>query len=376
MTDNAFSQGDMCFLFTQFPLDHHSIDISKPFEIHDGIYLVRTPPFDIPPDLSNKAKARNIALTEWINPGFHLGLGMCHTSIKVNSVVPYKMRGKYFWTFITALLLVKPLFIHIAGTFIYGDAETDFINTPGKLDLRSNLFFDLSQYKIQPQSWLSYNAQDIKMAKNLFPIILHYWNPNNNLRLSYIIQQFQQALIFEKLHYASSIYSKLFPLVDSLAGNPKGLHHEYVSKRLGKFSTGVLSNETNKGITEEEITKRLKYIWELHRYPELHGHIKESIYPNPDIPNSSPNLFPNDENIKDLRDLAEIARVCLLKIFLLNEHDRNEYCKILIPETGKSQKEAKKNNEDRTGQADAFFGKSYSNSNELIFYSNLTALKK
>ena len=279
-------QGDTYFLFKKIPLDPLINLQDQPIEIYSGAYLVQVPYklFDIPSDSSGMKDAKDVAFIEWSYSGYHLGLIDCNVSIQFDSSIPHNERDQCFWAFITALLLIKPLFIHILG--LYSENKPSLAS--GKFDFRTNLSLQTS---------LSYNMNDIELAKQLLPIILHYKDPkNNNLRLSHIIQQFQQAFIFEKLHYASSIYSKLFPLIDSLAGNPTYDHNKYISARLGKLLANTLSHETKKPITQETITNHLSHIWGLHRYPELHGHIKET-YPKPDIPNSSPNLFSDDENI-------------------------------------------------------------------------------
>ncbi len=358
--DNIFHKGDSCFLFRSFPLDYklHNL-VENPIKIHENIYLVQTPSI-----LNNTKTKETIATTEWICQGFHLGIGYSHVSIKIDSLE--ESREKLFWSTIVAFFLVKPLFIHISGQFNYGDPDNNFINNPGKYDLRSNLSFSLSQFNTQPQNWLSYNTQDIENVKRILPSLLDCCNDNINLRQFFNIQMFLQIFFFEKLHFASSLYQKLFPLLDSLAGNPSDFN---VSERLGKFLADISFNEGTNRTSETLVKDRLAHIWGLHRYPEVHGHIKEN-YLKADIANSA-NIFPDKNNSKDLMDLAEMARVSFLKILLLDESNRKKYDNIPIPPTGKSRSEAKNENKFRDMQAESFFNCEYNNSDILVFYSDL-----
>lgn len=371
----TFIKGDSYFLFTHFPLNYASLNPNnEPIKIYEGVYLVSTP-VEILTNPGRNRKKENIAIAEWVYPGFHLpGLGICHTSVKIEASIHPDEQRSLFWALVGSLFLIKPLFIHIAGSFTYGSDDTDLIHNPAKIDLRANLSLNLFRTQTQMQNELKYDTQDIELTKQIFPHLLEDLKPNkNNLRSSYNIQQFLQTFFFEKLNYRGSIYSKLFALIDSLAGNPSFSQAQHVSKRLGKFLSDISFDHNDKHTTEKRIIECLKYVWELHRYPVVHGHIKEGICPKGKAINSTNIILPDNEDLQDLWNLSEIARITLLKILLLDKKNKKEYSQIPIPPTGKSTKEAKDDNKKRDAMANNFFDQIYNNSDNLIFYSDLQA---
>lgn len=119
------------------------------FEFENSLY--RKLPFLINPYISicyheidwrcvaraGATKEENIALACLVYPTFGLpGIGVCCRCIKINSIVPEKDR--FFWSAITALFIVKPLFLRITAAFDFGDREMGFIQNPGLINLIKN----------------------------------------------------------------------------------------------------------------------------------------------------------------------------------------------------------------------------------------------
>lgn len=370
---NMFNEGDSCYLFTEFPW-HTSLYDLFPLKIMEGVYLTQVPShvLSMPRNLTTSSIYKNIALTEWVASGFNLQLGPSKVCIHIANFIPPETRDKIFWSIIGSLFLVKPLFIHVSGSFIYGN-EIEWMKNPGKHDLRSNFYFDTPAFSNLSENWNKYNFQDIESLKFILPHFLSYYLSNKNPRYFYNIQIYLQAIIFEKLSYKSSIYSKLFPLADSLAGNHSEANANKISIRLSNFLTDIpLYN--NHVVSKEIIKQRLFHIWSLHRVPELHGHLKESMTPKAEfISLNKFEIFPDDADYKDLSDLVDIVRVTFLKTLLLKEENLREYLMIPIPSTGKSRSEAKQENKERDSKADEFFLKSQENHKILCFYTDLTS---
>ncbi len=171
---------------------------------------------------------------------------------------------------VSALYLTKPLYINIAGGFSYGNEE--------------NL--------------LQYNEDDLKQAGVYFARFVQIFNARKTTpRPYYVLKAFFEATLWEHSIYASTSFSKLFPLIDSFTGNPTHKHEKQASTRLNLFLKEVPSRLLDKPLPEEEIKSRLASIWQLHRAPDLHGYLKE-----PDLPSSNgSNKKPVDNaELKDL----------------------------------------------------------------------------
>ena len=375
--NNAFNEGDSCYLFTAFPW-HISLFNQFPLKIMEGVYLTQVPSHALAMPRNRTTTSsiyENIALAEWVASGFNLKLGPSKVCIHIKNFIPSEIRDKMFWSIIGSLFLVKPLFIHVSGSFIYGN-ENEWLKNPGKYDLRSNFHFDTSSLNKSSNNYSEYNHQDIEKLKFVLPYFLNYYISNKNSRYFYNVQIFLQAIIFEKLSYKSSIYSKLFPLLDSLAGNPHFAHGDKVSERLSSFLADI-PFYNNCSASKKIINDRLLYIWSLHRTPELHGHLKEIMPPGPNFISSNQlEVFPHDNDYKDLLDLADISRIAFLKTLLLEKDSLEEYFRIPIPLTGKSPKEAKKENDERDSKAKTFFAKTHKNSEMLCFYSDLSSYQQ
>ncbi|MEG0036861.1 MAG: hypothetical protein RR796_03670 [Victivallaceae bacterium] len=188
-------------------------------------------------------------------------------------------------------------------------------------------------------------------------------------RPCYVLQAFFEATLWEKLTYASTCFSKLFPLIDAFTGNPTHKHELKASTRLSLFLKDLPSKFLKNSLSEEEIKSRIASIWQRHRGPSLHGFLKE---PDAITSDGSNITSVNNEESKDLFDLMELSRLAIIKMLLLDESSFKEYCDIPIPKQKYSSKEertADESNRDELGKK--FFEENfYVHPKELIAYTN------
>lgn len=366
--DNHFNKGDKCFLFSHFPLDYSLFD-KLPLKICRGVSIVGTPHHALCKAAGKNAdENENLALASYVYPEYALKCGSVHACIKIDKDIPDDQKDRLFWLMVGALAIVKPIFIDISGAFVYGDQD-GFICKPERLNYRSNLSLDaIKQQCNLDHNFFRYNLHDFELVKIIFPKLLNIFRlRESSPRPFFNLMMFFQLALWEKLNYESTLFSKLFPLVDSFAGNPSYRQNEKVSSRLANFLSDVPYQLDQKQLSNEKIKNRLKYIWEIHRYPELHGHLKL-----PSSQSMSNQVQSNFNFTKDLFDLFEISRLCIYKMLLLSESDFESYSKISIPLLGVSVGDAKESNKKRDEEADLFFDKTYNNAPELINLINFS----
>lgn len=375
-SNETFAQGDKCLLFLNLPIDSSLFSrypISKlPIELASGIYLARTPQHALACAAgTSESKERNIGLAAWVYPGYGLGMGICNACIKVDATVPAALRERYLWFMVEALYLAKPLYIHMAGSFTYGNEEEGFLGRmPSRIDHRSNISLNPFFSHANGESLLKYNEDDLKHASIYFSRIVRIFEMKQTAPRPYFnLKAFFEATLWERSIYASTSFSKLFPLMDSFAGNPTHDHDKKTSKRLSLFLKEITGPLLAKSLSEEEIRLRLLSIWHLHRAPDLHGYLKEPDLPVADVAKQDPIDRPE---LKDLFDLMEFARLCLIKMLLLDEAAFQEYCQIPIPRQKYKNKDAKVNAERaREAASKAFFEeKSYPTRRSLAAYTD------
>ena len=368
-TQDSIETGDKCFIFAKFPIDP-ALFSKLPITIYPGVHFISTPQHAFG-NAGGKyvGKDENIALVEWVSPGFFLKFGVCPICIKIDFSIPQDRMSRMFWAAIASLVIVKPLFINVSGAFIYGDDENGLlVRIPEKLEYRSNICLDWFKNVPFINDLLVFNRFDFETASKIYPRVLQILDSGiSNPRIFFNLRTFLQATIWERYMYQGSLYSKLFPFIDSFSGNPAGTHSKKVSVRIGKFLSGCICLRTKSQITENQVKNRLEYIWEVNRYPELHGHIKEPLPLQK--PNQEPDSLYLDKNtdieLKELYDVFEVSRLSILKLLLLDTHDYNSYSKIPIPLTGVDPKTAKKPNAERDLLASAFFDIASKNPHEL-----------
>lgn len=375
-TADSIEQGDKCFIFAKFPLDPVLFS-QLPITIYPGVHFISTPQH-VFGNAGGKyiGKEENIALAEWVSPGFFLKFGVCNGCVKIDASIPIERRDRMFRTAIASLIIVKPLFVNVSGAFIYGDDENGFLGIePEKLDYRSNVSLDWFKNISFIYDLLDYNETDFETAGKIYSRVLHILDEGiSNPRMFFNLHTFLQASLWERYICQGTLYLKLFPLIDSFSGNPPGKHSLKVSNRIGKFLSDCIYFHTENPIAEDLITNRLEYIWEIHRYPELHGHIKEPIAMQKTNQEAESLYLDTDTELKDLFDLFEISRLSLFKMLLLDASEYSAYSKIPVPLTGVNPKTVKKPNKERDLQATEFFGKAYINPKDLISYSPLTQI--
>jgi hypothetical protein len=214
--DNVFLVDDRCYLFSKFVISPDLYE-KLPLQLYPGIYLALTPQHALAQGAGKGAsKIENVVLGAYVLPGYGLGLGICNVCIRIDTSMSTELRDRYFWFMIGALLLVKPLYIDIAGSFSYGNEEGGFIKDPHRICLRTNISVDSFWNSDEPKNVLQYNEDDIEQAKIFFSHIIEIFKAKQDSpRPYFLLKSFFQAMIWERFNYASSIFSKLFPLIDS-----------------------------------------------------------------------------------------------------------------------------------------------------------------
>jgi hypothetical protein len=365
---DEFAFDDRCFLFLNFKIDS-SLFHQLPIELAPGIYLASTPQHALAQSAGKGSSEReNIALAEWVYAGYGLGMGIVNACIKIDATVPSNLRDRYFWLMASALYLTKPLYINIAGGFSYGNEEDGFLGrTPSRILHKSNMSLNTFFSGV---NLLQYNEEDFKQAGVYFDRFVQIFNSRKTTpRPYFVLKAFFEATLWEHSIYASTSFSKLFPLIDSFTGNPTHKHEQKASNRLSLFLKELPSMFLKQTLSEEEIRSRIASIWQLHRGPDLHGYLKE-----PDVITSqdSTKIPVDSAELKDLFDLMEFSRLAIIKMLLLDDDSFKEYCQIPIPKRKYTSKDEKSADESaRDEAAKQFFeDKSYPNPKELLAYTD------
>jgi hypothetical protein len=355
--------GDHYCLFTHFPIDP-TLYSQLPIQLYKEIYLAPTPHEAINRGAhSGASTTEHVALGAWVYPGHGLGMGSCHACLKIDASVPANTASRYFWTMLGALYLAKPIHIKIGGSFTYGDGEDGLLGRmTNRIDHRSNICLDAFFSHTDDKFLLQYDKNDLAVAGQLFPLILECMALRQQMpRPYYILKAFFEAVLWERLHYASSSFCKLFPMFDAFAGNPSRHHANRVSTRFGSFLSDISSAVVGASFASQDISARLKSIWDSNRPPDLHGYVKDLTFPGS---STQPIITPE---IKDLFDLMEIGRVAVIKILLLPSSVFEAYCQIPIPLSVNTDDD----NEKRNNASIAFFAKNYPSPKEAFLYTDL-----
>jgi hypothetical protein len=375
-SDIIFSEGDTVFLFSKLDIEE-SLLHKLPFEIFPGIHLAPTPNRELVENTNpNISEKDHISLVSWIYPGYTLGMNECDVCIKIDKSVPKEIRENYFWRFATALLLAKPLYIKVEGSFVYGNEKNGFLGE--RLDMhmlgyRSNISLN-SVYKYANEKFkLQYDEEDFKLAKMYFLRILEVVEQKDPRPFN-VLKTFSEAMFWEKLNYRSTIFSKLIPLIDSFSGNPNREHEKKVSERLSMFLQEIPSKLLEKPLTRDYIKGRIANIWRLHRSPNLHGHEKDTPPVNSLATDgaTSDSLATNAKDdllelkeVTDLFDLMEISRLAITKMLLLDAKSYQYYC--AIPNSRPD------NHNERNESSKQFFEGAYPNSSNLFTYIDVSS---
>jgi hypothetical protein len=368
---DQFALNDRCFLFLNFKIND-SLFQQLPIKLAPGIYLASTPQHALGQAAGKSSTEReNIALAEWVYPGFGLGMGIVNVCIKVDTSVPANLRDRYFWLMVSALYLTKPLHINIAGSFSYGNEEEGFLGkTPNRILHKSNISINNFFSHSNGENLLQYNEEDLSQAGIYFARFLTIFNSKKTApRPYYVLKAFFEATLWEHSLYASSSFSKLLPLIDSFTGNPTHKHELKVSIRLSLFLKDLPSKFLKNPISEQEIKSRMALIWQLHRGPNLHGYLKE---PDALTSHDSSKLPADNEELKDLFDLMEFSRLAIIKMLLLDDISFKAYCQIPIPKrkySSKKEKIADESARDELGKR-FFEDNSHRHPRELIAYTD------
>ncbi len=366
---NSFSTGDKCFLFSKFKIDPNLFH-KLPIELYPGIHLTLTPQHALHQGAGRNAKLKeHIALANWVYPGYGLNMGICNSCIKIDAGVKDSLRDRFFWLMLGALFLTKPLDLRITGSFTYGDEEAGLLGkNPSMINHRSNICLETNFRDGQKQNFLQYDEQDLNQAVLYFSRLVEIFNSIKTAsRPFFVLKSFFEATLWERLLYASTIFSKFFPLIDALVGNPHHDHCKKASNRLSFFLEGVSSIQSKILLEKQQIKERIKSIWDLHRPPTAHGFLKKISFPQE---HSIDQDTEEGQEFKDLFDLMEISRLAIIKILLLDKDIFHDYCQIPFSFVYSSKEEKNDNNCKRNKQSTQFFERNYPNPDCLIAYTD------
>lgn len=354
--------GDHFLLYTHFPIEANLYN-ELPIRLADGLSLASTPYHAVARGAPEGSSSEwHTGLGAWVYPGHGLGMGQCHTCLKMDFSLSSAMGRRYGWVMAGALYLAKPIYTAIGGSFTYGTPEDGRLGREtNHINHRSNICLDsFFTCNSNDKPLLQYEKKDFALAGKFFHLILRCLEQRQQMpRLYLVLQRFLEAVLWERLHYTSSSFSKLFPALDAFAGNPPRHHANRVSRRLGLFLSDIPSIITGVPFTALEIETRLKAIWDDHRPPGIHGYIKDITFPG-----SSTKPEPSTET-KDLFDLMEITRMAIVKMLLLEPAIFQEYNQIAIPKKVDDAAEV------RTALLDTFFEKKHPSPKELGAYTDL-----
>ncbi len=358
--------GNHYFLFTSLSIAGELYS-ELPILLSPGIYLASTPYHAVANGApTGSPLERHVGLGAWVYPGHGLGMGQCHACLNIDASIPANTASLYSWAMAGALYLAKPIYMAIGGSFTYGTLDVGLLGREtNHINHRANICLDrFFCHDTNGKPLLHYGKGDLAIAGKLFPLILDCLTLRQQMpRSYYILQLFFEAVIWERLHYASSSFSKLFPMLDAFAGNPSRHHANRVPSRLGSFLANTPSAVIGKSFTSQELKARLKAIWDDHRPPGLHGYVKDLSFPGSAL---RPEIT---SEIKDLFDLVEIARIAIIKMLLLEPSVKQTYNQIPIP------KKADDDAEKRNAASADFFAQSYLSPKELVAYTDLIPFK-
>ncbi len=370
--ERDFNEGDKCFLFLNLKIDP-SLFHQLPIELAPGVSLALTPQHALACAAGKLANTEeNIGMAAWVYPGYGLGMGIVNACIKIDSSVPLHLQDRYFWLMVEALYLVKPLFINIAGSFCYGNEDDGLLGrTPGRISHNSNVCVNTFFSHSNGENLLQFTGEDLTRAGIYFSRFVQVFNSRKSMpRPFFVLKAFFEATLWERSIYASTTFSKLFPLLDAFVGNPTHKHDNQVSKRLSSFLKEIPCLFAEQPLDQEAIRLRILSIWHLHRAPDIHGYLKELDIPSGDDSNRPP---VDRSELKDLFDLMEFARLSIIKMLNLSEEDFQEYCQIPIPRRRyDSNKEKSDADNFRKAAAEKFFDqRGCENPVDMISYSDL-----
>jgi hypothetical protein len=89
-------------------------------------------------------RLKNVGLSTWVHLDYGLNREICNACIRLDKTILLTLRSQYLRFIVAALYLVKPLDMHLAGSFTYGDEEEGFLaEHPAGIDHRSNICLDI-----------------------------------------------------------------------------------------------------------------------------------------------------------------------------------------------------------------------------------------
>ena len=309
MNKHKPSKNNMFFLFKNLPINIEQTG----FIFDNGVKVIQTPIKLIENPLGNDKPQfphEDIGLTCFINPFHYLD----PTSLKnICLVAPDCInQTQSIWRILYILRLIKPLYIGVISQFVFDEK----VINPGQHMHHSRLNKISFSNKGEREF---YQFEDLEYVNKLLPKINKILSDQTKYpQLKQAIQQFFQATLGEKWHYASTGFQKLFPGIDCLFGNPKSNHRNKISFRINKF----LSKDIKQGNAKITYLQKLfEILWDTERHKAAHG------FPPPatTLKDSKPS---NEENNKACFCVHELLRISLLKMLELDEkaldvHERN-----------------------------------------------------
>ncbi len=308
------SKGDMIFLFEKLSIDI----VLENFIFSNGIKVIRTPKEIIENPLGDeKPQTPNekIALTNLIYPSYYLpGSGFKHLCLVAPSSC--KDQSRDIWIILGILRLIKPLHIFIMSKFIFNGKIIKITQIMQETRLNKESFCHKGLIE-------HYKLEDLNHVNKLLPKINTILIPQTKYpQLKQAISHFFQATLWEKWHYTTTGFQKLFPGIDCLFGNPEWKHKNKISSRIDNWLKGSIKHGNAK-ITY--LTSLFNYLWDTYRPPAAHGHPPNTSEIDSDI----------DSN-KACFCIHELLRLSLLKMLDLDDKTLSEYEEIFKNDDEKS----------------------------------------
>lgn len=285
-----YQDGDQFMLFQQFRYNFHSGHL--PIEILPTLYFAQTPQgllHDAPRELA-----------AFVLPGYGLpGMGIVNCCLRrtnqQRATVSSPTTASFFFTFLSALRLLKPLPIIVGGMFRFRGDE-DPIADPASYNLQSAW---------QPKADARYDAADVSIASDITKRTLEIRAQQNKAgpNLEGAIVYFSQVSVglVQSLQLA---YLGLWIALEALFVPPGNGKADRLAARISAFLSGIdLSVDIKDWVKSEYARRRSKF---------AHGH--HSISPWSPATDSAPQAFGR---------LHEVVRLCLLGFPGMDESDWN-----------------------------------------------------
>lgn len=276
-------------------------------------------------------------------PQYDTGRIGCLGALRANlsTMADCQAARKEMWDILAIFRLLRPGYVHIAGTVSiidqYSAVETNWHQS--YLNIFDN---DMSE-------------GDLKLLIMMAPSIRGILAQPENTRLKQLLGSFLRAINGEQLVFLETFFQKLFPILDLLAGNPSIFHNEQVSKNIGSWLQHVYHSEIAYCKTTFPVI--IKRIWDSYRANYLH--LSAAVCPPSHLYAPGTTTYQGnghaDDQVKALMVLHEIVRLTLLSLLSLPINLQKEYNDLPLVEAHKTSAQRKVDGKQRDNAFNDFF---------------------